>query len=247
MGPASSWAASAAVGDELIVIGPDRRSEQVSGGIEWNPGTAREVMLAGDETAAPAICAILESLAASDEARVFFGEAYIEVPTADDVLEVNPPSGVVVRWLPRDGAPLGELLGPAVQDWGRRRSIIFEARRAAWAPGLSPSGRLLRRRTTGSCLLRTPCGRSPSLRGSASTRGWPASPASSPDCAAPGEGDRPLRGRSRSWAIGSRVAPARDRTSGVQAARARSRKSSRIVTTVSTRSSPSTSSGPFGA
>ncbi|WP_146339941.1 siderophore-interacting protein [Nesterenkonia sp. NBAIMH1] len=140
MGPAASWAASAAVGDELIVIGPDRRSEQAGGGIEWNPGTAREVMLAGDETAAPAICGILESLAASDEARVFFGEAYIEVPTADDVLDVNPPSGVVVRWLPRDGAPLGELLGAAVQDWGRRRSIIFEARRAAWAPGLSPVG-----------------------------------------------------------------------------------------------------------
>lgn len=139
-GPASAWALGAARGDELIVIGPDVRAEQVGGGIEWNPGTAREVLLAGDETAAPAICGILEGLAASDEAGVFFGETYIEVPTAEDILEVNAPSGVVLRWLPRDGAPLGEMLGHAVRDWGRRRQIIFEARRAAWAPGLAPVG-----------------------------------------------------------------------------------------------------------
>ncbi|GAB3848052.1 siderophore-interacting protein [Nesterenkonia populi] len=140
MGPAASWAASARPGDELVVIGPDRRSEEPGGGIEWNPGTAREVMLAGDETAAPAICSILESLAVSDEAGVFFGEAYIEVPTSGDVLEVKPPAGVVVRWLPREDSPMGELLSAAVRDWGRRRQIIFEARRAAWAPGLARVG-----------------------------------------------------------------------------------------------------------
>ena len=139
-GPASAWAIGAALGDELIVIGPDVRAEQAGGGIEWNPGTAREVLLAGDETAAPAICGILEGLAASDEAKVFFGETYIEVPTSEDILDVRAPSGVVVRWLPRDGAPLGEMLGHAVRDWGRRRRIIFEARRAAWAPGLTPVG-----------------------------------------------------------------------------------------------------------
>lgn len=139
-GPASAWALGAEVGDELIVIGPDGRSEQTGGGIEWNPGTAREVLLAGDETAAPAICGILEGLAESPESKVFFGETYIEVPTSEDILEVTPPPGVVVRWLPRDGAPLGELLGQAVRDWGRRRQIIFDARRAAWAPGLTPVG-----------------------------------------------------------------------------------------------------------
>lgn len=139
-GPASAWALEAGPGDELILIGPDRRGESPSGGIEWNPGTAREILLAGDETAAPAICGILEGLAASPESTVFFGETYIEVPTSEDILEVSPPSGVVVRWLPRDGAPLGELLGHAVRDWGRRRQIIFEARRAAWAPGLTPVG-----------------------------------------------------------------------------------------------------------
>lgn len=139
-GPAAAWALSAQPGDEAILIGPDRRGATPHGGIEWNPGTAREVLLAGDETAAPAICGILEGLAASEEAKVFFGETYIEVPTSEDILEVNAPSGVVVRWLPRDGAPLGELLGQAVRDWGRRRQIIFEARRAAWAPGLAPVG-----------------------------------------------------------------------------------------------------------
>ena len=139
-GPAAAWALAARVGDELILIGPDRRSEQPGGGIEWNPGTAREVLLAGDETAAPAICGILENLAASDESGVFFGEAYIEVPTAADIVGVKGPRGVVVRWLPREGAPLGELLTPAVHDWGRRRLMIFEARRAAWMPGHTPVG-----------------------------------------------------------------------------------------------------------
>ena len=65
-GPAAAWALSAQPGDEAILIGPDRRGATPHGGIEWNPGTAREVLLAGDETAAPAICGILEGLAASE-------------------------------------------------------------------------------------------------------------------------------------------------------------------------------------
>lgn len=116
-GPASAWAEHAEVGDSLTIIGPDARSTEPGGGIEWRPGTALRVLLAGDETAAPAICAILEQL---DES--FSGEAFIEVPSPEDMLEVKAPSGIRVHWLPRteDPAP-GSALSPAIRDWAGRR------------------------------------------------------------------------------------------------------------------------------
>lgn len=110
-GPASAWATSAAVGDEVVVVGPDSRADDRSG-IEWNPGSATRVLLAGDETALPAISAILESLPADIR-----GHAFIEVPHADDALAVTTASDVSQTWLVRDGAPLGEKLDAAVRDW----------------------------------------------------------------------------------------------------------------------------------
>ncbi|MDI3331545.1 MAG: siderophore-interacting protein [Micrococcus sp.] len=117
-GPASAWASAARVGDELVVIGPDERSETGgrgrSGGIEWNPGEATTLLLAGDETAAPAICSILETL---DER--YSGHVYVEVPTARDVLPVATRASVQVHWLPRDGRVQGEVLTEALRAWGR--------------------------------------------------------------------------------------------------------------------------------
>ncbi|MEW1979467.1 siderophore-interacting protein [Citricoccus sp. NPDC079358] len=117
-GPASAWALGAAVGDEMVILGPDERSETRgrgrSGGIEWEPGSARTVLLVGDETAAPAICAILETL---DES--FGGHVFIEVPDAGDILPVATPPGVQLNWLARGDRPHGEALTEAVQAWGR--------------------------------------------------------------------------------------------------------------------------------
>lgn len=115
-GPASAWVCSAELGDELIVIGPDGRSEHAGSGIEWKPGAARDLLLAGDETAAPAICAILESL--PEHAT---GRACLEVPTSEDILSVETNSQVEICWLPRDGAPFGSRLESSVRDWGRER------------------------------------------------------------------------------------------------------------------------------
>ncbi|WP_150460488.1 siderophore-interacting protein [Nesterenkonia ebinurensis] len=136
-GPAADWALSAAPGDELVVIGPDRRSDQPGGGIDFTPGSARDLMIAGDETAVPAICAILECLP-----EHYHGEAYLEVPTSADVLDVASRSSVRIHWLPRDGVSLGNRLTEGVLDWGARRAKIFAARRATWEPGLSPVGAL---------------------------------------------------------------------------------------------------------
>ena len=107
-GPAATWASTAAVGDELLVIGP-RRGREGGGGIEYSPGDAREILLAGDETAAPAIARILE-----DVDRDAVGVAFIEVPEAADALPISAPPGIEVRWLPRGARAHGEALIPAV-------------------------------------------------------------------------------------------------------------------------------------
>jgi len=107
-GPASRWAGSAAAGDEILLIGP-RRGRTDGGGIEYDPGDARSVLLAGDETAAPAIARILE-----DAGPGLRGAAFIEVPHRDDRLRIDAPAGVAVRWLPRGEAPSGSALIPAV-------------------------------------------------------------------------------------------------------------------------------------
>ncbi|MFE6996045.1 siderophore-interacting protein [Microbacterium sp. NPDC057659] len=115
-GPASAWASGAAEGDALQVVGPDARAAE-RGGLEWKPGDAGTVLIAGDETAAPAICAIVQSLPA--DAR---GEVFVEVPTAADALELEAPAAVRVTWLGRDSAPHGERLTAAVHAWGERRT-----------------------------------------------------------------------------------------------------------------------------
>ncbi|MBB6628284.1 siderophore-interacting protein [Nocardioides sp. KIGAM211] len=106
-GPGASWAARAVVGDEVVLLGPRRGVPW--GGIEFLPGDAATVLLAGDETAVPAVCAVLEQL--PPDAR---GAAFLEVPVSGDVLAVEHPVGVEVVWLPRDGRPLGSLLQRAV-------------------------------------------------------------------------------------------------------------------------------------
>ena len=115
-GPASAWAERAAVGDEVAIVGPNARFPGPTAGFEWHPpADASCLLVAGDETAVPAVCAIVESIPAGQPARVL-----LEVPTAGDVLPLTAPAGVEVTWLPRwtaDSAvpaPRGVLLTEAV-------------------------------------------------------------------------------------------------------------------------------------
>ena len=117
-GPAALWLADAEVGNEVIIVGPDALSMHSAGGIDFHPGTASEILLAGDETAAPAICSILESLAPGIRAR-----AFIEVPSSADSLSVTTSADVELTWLPRDGSTPN--LEQAVRDWvDGNRSIV---------------------------------------------------------------------------------------------------------------------------
>jgi NADPH-dependent ferric siderophore reductase len=80
-GPASTWASRAEVGEELLVAG---------GGVQWRPGAARRVLIAGDEAAVPAIRAIVAGLAvdATVQVRVLVAAADpadVLVPGAEHV------------------------------------------------------------------------------------------------------------------------------------------------------------------
>ncbi|MEV4201231.1 siderophore-interacting protein [Micromonospora globbae] len=108
-GPASRWAHAARPGDEIAILGPDSRYTGDHGGIEFRPPSTGRLLLAGDETAAPAIGAILERLPL-DAA----GRALIEVPTAEDALPLVAPPGVEVTWLARGAGGYGSRLVPAV-------------------------------------------------------------------------------------------------------------------------------------
>ena len=124
-GPGSTWAASAAVGDRLVLLGP--RRGLAYGGIEFIPpvGTTR-LLLVGDETAVPAIAATLADLAAGgaglasglagDLVDGVKGHVFLEVPLDADVLPVTAPPGVSVNWLPRNGAEPGSVALAAVAE-----------------------------------------------------------------------------------------------------------------------------------
>ncbi|WP_432565339.1 siderophore-interacting protein [Kineococcus sp. SYSU DK003] len=112
-GPASRWAANAVVGDEAVLVGPSNPGTGRMWGVEWAPpATARTLLLAGDETAVPAVSAILERLPAGVKAT-----ALLEVPHAGDLIDLSCAADLTVEWLPRNGshAP-GELLQARVHE-----------------------------------------------------------------------------------------------------------------------------------
>jgi NADPH-dependent ferric siderophore reductase len=112
-GPACRWARSARPGDLLLIIGPDARHRGPVGDVAWCPPESPDrLLIAGDETAVPAISAIVESLTAQIPAQVV-----LEVPDPNDVLDLTVASGAAVTWLPRGHrAPPGHLLVPAVKN-----------------------------------------------------------------------------------------------------------------------------------
>lgn len=113
-GPALRWIREAAVGDELLLLGPDARWGGPHGGVDFYAPEGAQLLIAGDETATPAIAAILEDLPVTASGKVF-----IEVPEAADVLELDTPADVEVVWLPREGAVWGDRLIPAVTEAAR--------------------------------------------------------------------------------------------------------------------------------
>ena len=96
-GPAATWAAEAAPGKFLGVGGP-RGSFIVPNGFDW-------YLLAGDETALPAIGRRLEELPEGARALVV-----IEVADAGEEQRFATRTRLDARWLHRDGAEPGAAL-----------------------------------------------------------------------------------------------------------------------------------------
>ncbi|WP_290057627.1 siderophore-interacting protein [Amycolatopsis solani] len=124
VGPATEWARSAAPGQVLGRYGPDEAYRRPV-------PTADTVLLAGDETALPAIATLLSEV---DNALVF-------VEVADAAEEQALPN---VRWVHRDGAEHGAKLVESV-----REAVWPQGQVAAWLAGEASTVRALRRHLVG--------------------------------------------------------------------------------------------------
>jgi NADPH-dependent ferric siderophore reductase len=101
-GIAGPWAAAAKVGDPIHFMGP-------GGGYAPDPA-ADWHLLAGDESALPAIAAALEGMPAGATVK-----AFIEVEDASEEQKLETPADAEITWLRRDGRPVGEALVAAVR------------------------------------------------------------------------------------------------------------------------------------
>ncbi|MFJ9339496.1 siderophore-interacting protein [Streptomyces sp. NPDC101733] len=102
-GLAGPWAARVQPGETVHFLGP-------GGGYAPDP-TADWHLLAGDESALPAIAAAMERMPRG--ARVY---AFVEIDGPADELKIATPDGITPIWLHRGGRPAGERLVEAVTD-----------------------------------------------------------------------------------------------------------------------------------
>ncbi|GAA4179296.1 siderophore-interacting protein [Streptosporangium oxazolinicum] len=132
--PGSVWALAAEPGDEVAFLDEGHSYRPV-------PQAAWQ-LLVGDESALPAILAILESSADALPAVVF-----LEVPGSEDIRsEVTAPTGTKIHWLPRDDSSVrpGTLALRAVKDARLPPGPFY-----AWAAGESSLAGGVRRHLVG--------------------------------------------------------------------------------------------------
>jgi NADPH-dependent ferric siderophore reductase len=135
LGPASSWAGRAQPGDRVAILAPDGRYPGEITGYEFKPAEGTDwTLLAGDETALPAITQILAAMPADRKALVF-----LEVSSTREMRPLDCPAGVRVTWLchAHDG---GNALLDAIA-----RTEFPAGRPYAWVAGESSVAVELRR------------------------------------------------------------------------------------------------------
>lgn len=84
-------------------------SDSLTESIAWNPAVGDRLLIAGDESAIPAMQTLLATL--PEKAR---GQVFVEVATDADILTLSGPGRVAVCWLVRDR---GQSLQRSVDAW----------------------------------------------------------------------------------------------------------------------------------
>jgi NADPH-dependent ferric siderophore reductase len=117
-GAAGLWAATAEPGQPVYLMGP-------SGAYAPDPA-ADWHLLAGDETALPAISVALEALPTNA-----IGQAFIEIAGPEDEIPLTAPQGVRIDWIYRGGR--ADLIGE--DRAGDFAPLIEAVKSAPWLPG----------------------------------------------------------------------------------------------------------------
>jgi NADPH-dependent ferric siderophore reductase len=117
-GAAGQWAATAQPRQPVYLMGP-------SGAYSPDPA-ADWHLLAGDETALPAISVALEALPPNA-----IGQTFIEIAGPEDEIPLTAPEGVQINWIYRGGR--ADLIGE--DRAGDHAPLIEAVKTAAWLPG----------------------------------------------------------------------------------------------------------------
>ncbi|MFD9462125.1 siderophore-interacting protein [Streptomyces sp. NPDC060027] len=135
-GPASRWASGARAGDRVVLLGPAVEDNRA---IRFRPPADTDlVVLWGDETAVPAVSAILESLPAGLRVR-----AWLEVHHPGDILDLATSADAEITWLVRDEHGAGSA--PPALDALRAAQLPPAEAPYAWIAGESGCVKELRR------------------------------------------------------------------------------------------------------
>ncbi|UQX09738.1 siderophore-interacting protein [Candidatus Mycobacterium methanotrophicum] len=117
-GAAGPWAAAAEPGQPVCLMGP-------SGAYSPDPA-ADWHLLAGDETALPAISVALEALPPNA-----IGQAFIEIAGPENEIPLTAPEGVGINWIYRGGR--ADLVSE--DRAGDHAPLIDAVKSARWLPG----------------------------------------------------------------------------------------------------------------
>ncbi|MEU9329783.1 siderophore-interacting protein [Streptomyces canus] len=135
-GPASRWAARASAGDKVQLLGPAVADNRA---IRFRPPEDTDlVLLWGDETALPAVSAILEALPAGQRARV-----WLEVRDAADIQDLATEADAEITWLVAEET--GAACSPMALDALRDARLPDAERPYVWIAGESGCVKELRR------------------------------------------------------------------------------------------------------
>ncbi|MER8101921.1 siderophore-interacting protein [Kitasatospora sp. NPDC094016] len=133
-GPAAAWAERAEPGQRLGMVGPSALYApsvpfaEAAAAADW-------VLLAGDETALPAIATLVEALPAGVRAL-----AFVEVADAAERQPLESRAELALHWRARGGAAPGAVLAEAVRSAALPAGAPF-----AWLAGEAGAVRALRR------------------------------------------------------------------------------------------------------